>query len=384
MKRVFVVVFDGFGIGQAPDAKDFGDEGSNTLKSVSESKFFNISTLKKIGLLNIDGVQINKEKHIGSICRLQEISKGKDSTTGHWEMAGIITQKPMPTFKNGFPKEVIEKLEDVWQVKILCNKPYSGTKVILDYGQEHIRTKNPIVYTSADSVLQIACHEDIVPVKKLYQMCEQAREIMSGDYAVGRIIARPFVGKFPNFTRTENRKDFSLVPPKENLLKVLRDNQLDVLSIGKIDDMFAGKNISKIFPGRGNAEELKQLLIAQKIDFKGLCFVNLCDFDMLYGHRNDVDGYAKALKEADVMIAEFISKMRDEDVLIVTADHGCDPKTISTDHSREYVPFLMYYNNIVPKNYNTKLGFNHVGATVLDLLNVKTSIGTLSKKFSLK
>lgn len=386
IKRVFLLVFDSFGIGEAPDAKQFGDEGSNTLKSIMTSKTLNVPMLKKLGLFNIDGVDLSlKEKTpIGKFGRIQELSKCKDSTTGHWEMAGIITKKPMPTFPNGFPQDVVSKLEEVWDTKILCNKPYSGTQVILDYGQEHIKTKQPIVYTSADSVLQIACHEDVIPIEKLYEMCRQARKIMSGKYAVGRIIARPFKGDFPNFYRTGNRQDFSLEPNRKNLLKILQDKNLSTISIGKVADLFAHKYISKQIGSANNDEGIKLLLKVQKEDFKGLCFVNFCDFDSKYGHRNDVEGYAKALNVMDKALKKFIANMQNDDVLMITADHGCDPLTPSTDHSREYVPILFYYKNIKPVNLGTKLGFNVIGSTILDLFNIDTKLPTLSKQNSLK
>lgn len=373
MKRVFLVVLDSFGIGEMKDASLFHDEGSNTLKSVSESKYFNVPTLKKMGLFNIDSVDyLEKETNpIGKFCRISESSMGKDTTTGHWEIAGIVLNKPFPTYPNGFPQDIVKKLEKAFNSEILCNKPYSGTQVILDYGKEHIKTKKPIVYTSADSVLQIACHEEIYSVKELYEMCEKAREIMKDEHAVGRIIARPFIGEYPNFVRTSNRHDYSLVPPKDNLLTTLQNNNLETIGVGKIGDIFANEGISSLYKTKNNEDGLKTLLKLQQEDFNGLCFVNLCDFDMVYGHRNDVDGYAKALTEFDKYLTEFIKNMKDEDCLIVTADHGCDPKTPSTDHSREYVPCLIYNKNIKPENLGTKQGFNKIGATVLKLLNVK-------------
>ena len=386
MKRVFIVVLDSFGIGQAPDADEFGDNGSNTLEAVVQSGKFNCPVMKKLGLFNIDGVNcFEKEKSpMASFGKLVEISKGKDTTTGHWEMAGIVSKKPFPVFPQGFPKEIVARLEKAFGKGILCNKPYSGTQVIVDFGKEHLETGKPIVYTSADSVLQIACHEDVVPVEKLYEMCRKAREIMQGKFAVGRIIARPFKGEVGEFYRTTNRHDFSLVPPENNLLKILQIQQFDVISIGKIYDIFAGSGIDKSFPTKGNSEGLEKLLEMQKEDFNGLCFLNLCDFDMLYGHRNDVDGYANALSEADSYLGKFIEKMQEEDVLMIVADHGCDPSTKSTDHSRENVPCLVYSKKLQSKNMGTKKGFNHIGATVLKLLNAKEGNNkVLAEKFSL-
>lgn len=384
-KRVFIIVLDSFGIGQAPDANIYGDVGSNTLKAIASTTNLNIPTLTSLGLFNIEGVSCRPktDNPLGSYARLEEVSNGKDSTTGHWEMAGIITKTPFPTFKNGFPKSIITKLEKAWNKKILCNKPYSGTQVILDYGCEHIKTGNPIVYTSADSVLQIACHEDIIPHETLYSMCKQAREIMVGKFGVGRIIARPFLGEYPNFYRTANRHDFSLVPPANNLLEQIINANLEVISIGKIDDMFAHKNITTALPSTSNEMGMNQLLMCQEQDFSGLCWLNLCDFDQKFGHRNDVCGYANALSSFDNKLKEFLAKMKEEDALIITADHGCDPSTQSTDHSREYVPFLLYYNSIKPINLKTKKGFNHVGATVLNLLNIKSTNLTLNDKYNL-
>lgn len=379
MKRVFVVVFDSFGVGATPDAKAYGDEGSNTLKAISTSTKLNIPTLTKLGLFNIDGVNFKPEckTPIAKYAKLEELSVGKDSTTGHFEMAGIITKKPFPTFKKGFPKAVISKLEKAWGKKVLCNKPYSGTQVINDYGCEHIKTGNPIVYTSADSVLQIACHEEVVPLDVLYTMCRQARKIMQGKYGVGRIIARPFLGEYPNFYRTANRHDFSLVPPSPNLLSELVKNHKQVVAIGKINDIFANTNITQKIESNNNHEGIENFLAMQNEEFNGLCFLNLCDFDMKFGHRNDIDGYAQELTFIDSKLDLFIKNMKEDDALIITADHGCDPSTTSTDHSREYVPFLLYHNNIEPENLHIIKGFNFVGKTVLNLLDVQTDCKTL-------
>lgn len=382
--RIFLIVIDSFGIGEAPDAKNYGDTGSNTYNSVTSNKFCKIPTLTKLGLTNIDGLTPKTSKYISKIVRLEELSSGKDSTTGHWEMAGIITKQPFPTYPNGFSEKILSKLKSAWGVsEILCNKPYSGTQVLADYGETHLKTHSPIVYTSADSVLQVACHEKIYPVQKLHEMCNQARKIMTGKDAVSRIIARPFVGEYPNFVRTENRKDFSIDPPKNHLFELIKNADKNTISIGKINDLFNNQSIEKMYPNNGNAGEIKSLFDAQKQEFDGLCWLNFCDFDSKFGHRNDIDGYAKALTDVDKALSKFIKQMKNDDLLIITADHGCDPATPSTDHSREFVPCIIYQKGIVPENLGTKIGFNHVGATVLKALNIKTQIETLSPENSL-
>ena len=382
--RVFLLVLDSFGIGESPDAKLYKDEGSNTFKSVTENKFCKIPTLTKLGLTNIDGIESKNKDYIGKIVRLEELSKGKDSTTGHWEMAGIITNEPFPTYPNGFSEEILNKLKNAWGVnEILCNKPYSGTDALVDYGEEHIKKHAPIVYTSADSVLQVACHENEFSPELLHKMCLQAREIMSGKDAVSRIIARPFIGEYPNYKRTENRKDFSIDPPKNHLLEIVQTSNKDTISIGKINDLFNNQNIDTMYPSNGNDGEIVSLFDVQNKEFDGLCWLNFCDFDSKYGHRNDADGYAKAMTVVDKALAKFIKNMCDDDLLIITADHGCDPKTPSTDHSREYVPCIIYKSGITPENLGTKKGFNHVGATVLSALNIETKIESLNNKYSL-
>lgn len=382
--RVFLLVLDSFGIGEAPDAKDYSDEGSNTFKSVTENKFCKIPTLTKLGLTNIDGINGKNKKFLGKVVRLEELSKGKDSTTGHWEMAGIITKEPFPTYPNGFSEEILNKLKTAWGVdEILCNKPYSGTDALVDFGEEHIKKHAPIVYTSADSVLQVACHEDEFSPEILHKMCSQAREIMCGKDAVSRIIARPFIGEYPNYKRTENRKDFSIDPPKNHLLQIVQNAKKDTISIGKINDLFNNQNIDTMYPSNGNDGEIISLFDVQNKDFDGLCWLNFCDFDSKYGHRNDADGYAKAMTVVDSALEKFIDNMKDDDLLMITADHGCDPNTPSTDHSREYVPCIIYQKGITPENLGTKKGFNHVGATVLKALNIETNIDSLNKTNSL-
>lgn len=372
MKRVFLIVLDSLGIGEMPDAINFGDKNCNTLKRISQSKNFNIPNLTKLGLCNIDGVDFLPPfiNPISAFGRLAEKSNGKDTTTGHWEIGGIVSKKPFPTYPNGFPKEIIDEFEKKAGVKTLCNKPYSGTEVIKDFGNEHLKSGNLIVYTSADSVFQIAAHEEVVPLQKLYEYCKIAREILVGEHAVGRVIARPFVGREGNFTRTSNRHDFSLKPSAKTMLDAIKESGKTVYSIGKINDIFAGVGITEKEYTRSNKEGMELCLNALKKEFEGLCFVNLVDFDMLYGHRQDTDGYAAALSEFDTWLPSFIKGMQSEDVLIITADHGCDPGDSHTDHTREYVPFIIYGENIKPQNLGTKLGFTTIAATVTDYLGV--------------
>lgn len=377
IKRVFLIVLDSYGIGHAPDAVYFGDKGANTLGTIRKSINYNTPNMEKLGLFCIDGVEPieNQPKTIGSYGRLCETSKGKDTTIGHWEIAGIISEKPLPTYPDGFPKEVLEALTQATGREILCNKPYSGTAVIADYGEKHMQTGKLIVYTSADSVLQIAAHEDVIPLEELYDYCRKAREIMQGEHGVGRIIARPFVGNPGNFVRTPHRHDYSLNPPAVTMLDILADHELDTIGVGKIHDIFAGKNIQKTISITSNVDGMEKTLEIQKEDFHGLCFVNLVDFDMVYGHRNDVDGYAKAASVFDKQLSIFMERMREDDVLFITADHGCDPGFPGTDHSRECVPVLIYGNRIKSGiNLGTRNSFADIGATVLDMLGISGSI----------
>ena len=374
--RIFLIVLDSFGVGNAPDAAAFGDEGSNTFKACYNFGKLNIPNMKKLGLFNIDGVDFGeREKEpLGAYARLVEESAGKDTTIGHWEIAGIISEKPLPVFPDGFPDEVIKEFERRTGRKTLCNKPYSGTEVIKDYGVEHMKTGALIVYTSADSVFQVAANENVVPVKKLYEYCEIARDILKGDYAVGRVIARPFVGTSPeNFVRTSNRHDFSLLPPSKTMLDILKDNGKDVLSVGKIIDIFAGQGITGFIRMVSNADGMVKTAEFQKKDFDGLCFVNLVDFDMKYGHRNDVAGYTNALNEFDIALGDFMKNMREDDVLMLTADHGCDPSTPSTDHSRECVPLIICGNNVKSGNLGTRKGFTCIAKTILSMFNLKNT-----------
>ena len=378
MKRVFLIVLDSFGIGEMPDAANYGDKGSNTLGTVAKSPEFSMPNMEKLGLFNIDGVTAKTPYAApeGVFARMTEQSAGKDTTTGHWEIAGLISKKPMPTFPNGFPQEMLDEFSKAVGRKVLCNKPYSGTQVIQDYGDEHRKTGALIVYTSADSVFQIAAHEEVVPVEELYRDCEIARQMLQGDLGVGRVIARPFVGTSSgNYTRTSRRHDFSLEPPQDTMLDVLKEAEYDVIGVGKINDIFAGKGITEFARTQDNADGIEKTMEYMERDFNGLCFVNLVDFDMLYGHRNDVPGYAKALTYFDQQLPKILSALEPEDVLMITADHGCDPGTPSTDHSREYTPFVMYGKNLPHgKKMETRGSFSDIGATVLDYFGLSGNI----------
>jgi phosphopentomutase len=387
-KRIFLIVLDSVGIGEEPDAAEYGDEGSNTLAAAATSSSFAMPNMQKLGLFNIDGVSCRPkvENPAGAFGRMQEASTGKDTTIGHWEIAGIYSPKPLPTYPNGFPEDVIRAFEEKTGRKVICNKPYSGTQVIMDYGREHEETGALIVYTSADSVFQIAANEAVVPVEELYRYCQIARDILTGEHGVGRVIARPFVGTYPNYTRTANRHDFSLLPPEPSMLDQLLEEKYDVIAVGKINDIFAGKGISRFMRTKGNAEGIDRTIELTKEDFNGLCFVNLVDFDMLYGHRNDVEGYAKALTYFDQKLPEILNGLRDDDLLMITADHGCDPITPSTDHSREYTPWVIYGKNVKPGvNLGTRPTFADIAATILDYFNVEQKVtGTSQLKYILK
>lgn len=377
MKRVFLIVLDSFGIGEMPDAAKYGDEGSNTISAVSKVDGFNMKNMRSYGLFNIDGVKCYKKSinPKGAFARMTEVSKGKDTTIGHWEIAGIQSEQPLPTFPNGFPEEVINKFEELTGRKVICNKPYSGTQVLLDYGKEHVETGALIVYTSADSVFQIAAHEEVVPVEELYNYCEIAREMLVGEVGVGRVIARPFVGEYPNYTRTSNRHDYSLVPPKTTMLDQLKDNNYSVIAVGKINDIFAGKGITEFVRTKNNDDGMEKTIEFAKKEFEGLCFVNLVDFDMIYGHRNDVVGYANALTKFDEQVTDVISNLNEEDILIITADHGCDPTTPSTDHSREYTPMVMIGKKVKSgTNLKTRESFADIAATILEYFGVEQEV----------
>ncbi|MDR2044921.1 MAG: phosphopentomutase [Clostridium sp.] len=387
MKRVFLIVLDSFGIGAMEDAFRFGDGDVNTLRSVSFSPYFHMPNMKKLGLFGIDGVagELPGAGAVGPppdreaagsppgavVARMAERSQGKDTIIGHWEIAGIFSAEPLPTYPDGFPEEVVGAFCAGIGREILCNRPYSGTEVIRVYGEEHVHTGKPILYTSADSVFQIAAHEDVIPLEELYRYCRVARAILTGKHGVGRVIARPFAGEAGGYYRTARRHDFSLLPPAPTMLDQLKDAGLEVIGVGKIHDIFAGQGLTRSVSTAGNADGIRRTLEYLEEEFEGLCFVNLVDFDMLYGHRNDVDGYAKALGFFDAKLPELFEKMKPGDLLMITADHGCDPGyKASTDHSREYVPFLMCGGNLAPANLGTRKTFADIGATVLQYFGI--------------
>ena len=372
IKRVFLCVLDSVGAGELPDAADFGDAGSHTLKSVFATGKLNIPNLKKLGIGNIEGLDFlgTAEAPLASFGKMSELSKGKDTTTGHWEISGVICEKPLPTFPDGFPEDFLDRFSAAVGRGVLCNKPYSGTQVIADYGCEHIESGKLIVYTSADSVFQIAAHESVVPLDELYRICEIARGMLTGDLAVGRVIARPFAGDAPNFYRTGGRHDYSLAPTGRTLPDALAEGGFDVISVGKISDIFTGRGITRAIPAHNNGESAEGVDLASESDFCGLCFANFVDFDMVYGHRNDADGYAEALNRFDAWLGTFLPKMGESDLLIITADHGCDPGTPSTDHSREYVPLLVYGKTNAAENLGVIRGFTYIAKKVADIFGV--------------
>lgn len=394
-KRVFLIVLDSFGIGRQPDADSFGDEGSNTLAAVAGSSALYAPNLTKLGLFSIDGVKedviasraalsggedsnlfkLPQDDYVplGAYGRLEEKSIGKDTTIGHWEIAGILSENPLPVYPHGFPPEVIAAFEAATGRKTICNIPYSGTDVIRDYGREHVTTGALIVYTSADSVFQIAAHEGVVPIEELYRYCEIARGILTGRHAVGRVIARPFEGEYPDFKRTPRRHDFSLLPPKKTLLDLLVENGKDMIAVGKINDIFAGRGVTRFLRTSGNADGVEKTKVILKEPFEGLCFVNLVDFDMMYGHRNDIDGYAAAISAFDKALPDILQLMQPLDILMITADHGCDPSTPSTDHSRECVPLLVFGESVKKGvNLHTRQTFSDIAATIAEYMDIPT------------
>lgn len=374
MKRVFLIVLDSFGIGEMPDAASYGDVGVNTLRSVAASPYFHMPNAGRLGLFNVEGVTVREgvQAPLAAVARMTEYSRGKDTTIGHWEIAGIRSEKPLPTYPDGFPREVIEEFSRRTGRGVLCNLPYSGTQVIQEYGDAHMSTGDLIVYTSADSVFQIAAHEDVVPLEQLYEYCRTARELLKGEHGVGRVIARPFTGPCGgHFVRTAHRHDYSMEPPGVTMLDQLKEAGRDVIAVGKIYDIFAGKGITESVYTSGNAEGIERTFEYLDKDFEGLCFVNLVDYDMLYGHRRDVDGYAKALSAFDKALPGIMEKMRPEDILMLTADHGCDPAyQATTDHTREYTPFIMYGQPVRPENLGTRKTFADIGATVLQYFGI--------------
>jgi len=370
-RRIFLLILDSFGVGAAPDSAKYGDFGANTLRSVSKSKAFFAENLQKIGLGNVFGAEgvVPVAAPTGAYGRLREQSAGKDTTIGHWELAGVISPHPMPTYPQGFPAGLMEKISAAWGRGWLCNQPYSGTEVIKKFGKEHLETGKLIVYTSADSVFQVAAHEDLIPPVQLYEYCRMAREILQGEHGVGRVIARPFTGDWP-YTRTANRHDFSLQPPC-TMLNAISEAGLQVIGVGKISDIFAGAGVTESYPTKGNADGMRQTLELAKRDFSGLCFVNLVDFDMLYGHRQDADGYAAAVAEFDRWLPELLAEMDDDSIIMLTADHGCDPSDDHTDHTREDVPLLVWGKQVRPVDLGIRTTFADVAATVCDLLGVE-------------
>ena len=373
MKRVFLIVLDSFGIGAMPDAESFGDVGVNTLRSCATSDKLNIPNLIAAGLGNIDGVEAlsKTDAPTGAVARLTEASMGKDTTIGHWEIAGLVSKRPLPTYPNGFPQEVLDAFTEATGRGCLCNLPYSGTDVIRDYGQEQLDTGKWIVYTSADSVFQVAAHEELIPLEELYDACHKARKLLQGEHGVGRVIARPFVGSAGNFQRTSNRHDYSLEPPGTTLLDALKAAGKATIGVGKIYDIFAGIGVSDHVYNKSNANGMEHTLNYAAQDFEGLCFVNLVDFDMLFGHRRDIDGYAQALTEFDAWLPKLMEQLGEDDIVMITADHGCDPGyTATTDHTREYVPLVVLGQKVKPGNLGTRKSFADIAATVAELLEV--------------
>ncbi len=380
-ERVFLIVLDSLGVGAQPDSHLYGDKGSNTLLSLTKSKSLLLPNLKSLGLFNIYSGYEDYEGLFDDFMTdsplayhgfMAQKSPGKDTTTGHWEIAGLVLDKPFPTYPDGFDSEIIDTFSDLTGKGVLCNLPYSGTQVIEDYGQRHIDTGNLIVYTSADSVFQIAAHENIVPLDKLYEYCEIARALLQGKHGVGRVIARPFLGQKGGFFRTANRKDYSLPPVGQTMLDIIANNKLDVIGVGKISDIFAGRSITSHIPTKSNlqGQEVVKTLLGES--FNGLAFVNLVDFDMLYGHRNDINGYALALSDFDRSLGEILKGMKNTDLLIITADHGCDPGFPGTDHTREYVPVLAWskiFKN--PKSLGKRESFADIGATITHALGLE-------------
>lgn len=372
-KRVFLIVLDSVGAGEAPDADKFGDVGCDTLGTCVRSGKLQIPNMEKMGMYHLDGTSFAdvKKKASGCYGKLTEQSAGKDTTVGHWEIGGVISHKAMPVYPNGFPEEVLDEFEKQTGRGILCNRPYSGTDVIRDYGREHMETGKWIVYTSADSVFQLAAHEEIISLKELYEACRKARNILTGEHGVGRVIARPFVGRYPEFTRTVNRHDFSLEPPKDTIMDALKKQGFAVAGVGKIHDIFAGRGLTETYPNEGNQKNMELTLELMDKDFEGLCFVNLVDFDMMYGHRNDIEGYTRALNAVDIQLAQLMEKMGREDILIITADHGCDPGFKGTDHSREYVPCLCWGEGLKENvNLGVRKSFADIAQTIADIFGI--------------
>lgn len=382
MKRVIIIVLDSVGIGELPDSRAYGDEGSHTLGHIARAvKGFRLPNLQRLGLANIDDADLgsasfpNEDNPEGAYGKMAEQSAGKDTTTGHWEISGLILKQPFPVYPNGFPKSLIEAFEEKIGRKTLGNKPASGTAIIEELGDEHVKTGFPIVYTSADSVFQIAAHEGVIPIEEQYRICRIARELLTGEHGVGRVIARPFTGESGSYVRTDRRKDFAITPPRKTILNVLQDNGFEVRAVGKIEDIFNASGVTHAVHTHGNMDGVDRTLEWMKDDFEGLLFTNLVDFDMLYGHRNNVEGYAKALMEFDARLPEILAALKEEDILIITADHGCDPTTPSTDHSREYVPLLVAGHRIRKGvNLHIRSSFSDIAKTTADYFNLQNDL----------
>lgn len=374
INRVIIIVMDSVGIGELPDATEYGDKGSNTLGNISRvCGQIDIPNMCELGLGKIDGVNYLNvpDKITGCYGRMAEASHGKDTVTGHWEITGIQLDKAFPVYPNGFPNEIITKFKIAIGTDILGNFAASGTEIIKNLGEAHIKTSFPIVYTSADSVFQIAAHEEIIPLEKLYDMCIKAREILSGEHAVGRVVARPFTGSVGNFMRTTNRRDFCLTPVRPTVLDAIKEKDMEVIAVGKIEDIFSGRGITHAIHTESNMHGVDVTLEYMKEASKGLIFTNLVDFDMLYGHRNNSAGYKNALEEFDGRIPEILASMKEDDILILTADHGCDPVTPSTDHSREYVPIMLYGKQIRQGvNLGTRSSFSDIACTITEIFNL--------------
>ena len=381
MKRIFLFVLDSCGAGEMPDSAAFGDPGVNTLRSCAQSEYLNIPNMLSYGLGNIDGLEFlgKTDAPKGAYGKLAEVSMGKDTTIGHWEIAGIVSPNPLPTYPEGFPEEVLEPFRKATGRGVLANKPYSGTEVIEVFGDEHVKSGDLIVYTSADSVFQIAAHEGVVPIEQLYEYCHIARDLLKGKHGVGRVIARPFIGESGAYKRTSNRHDYSLEPPQDTLLDAIKAQGLDSIGVGKIYDIFAGRGTTEHVYNTSNANGMEHAMDYAKKDFHGLCFVNLVDFDMLFGHRRDIDGYAKALSEFDAWLPKFMEQLGEDDLVMITADHGCDPGyAATTDHTREYVPLLVMGKKVKPTDLGVRKGFHCIAATVADLLNVDFAVDAKS------
>lgn len=378
ISRVILIVLDSVGAGELPDAKEYGDSGSNTIGNISKAiGGLKLPNMEKLGYGCIKGLTgiDNVKNPSGAFGKCAEISKGKDTVTGHWEISGVILKKPLNTYPKGFPKEIMEEFENKIGRKCLGNVVASGTEIIKELGDEHVKTGCPIVYTSADSVFQIAAHEEVISLDKLYEMCRTAREMLVGDWMVGRIIARPFIGKSGSYTRTSNRKDFALDPFEKTILEYIKEDGLNVMAVGKIEDIFNGKGITQAVHIKNNMDGVDKTIEYIKENKPGLIFTNLVDFDMLYGHRNDVEGYANALREFDSRLPEILRLMQENDVLIITADHGCDPTTLSTDHSREYIPVLVYGDAVKPgADIGERSSFCDIGKTILDILHINNEL----------